>query len=281
MHIAELLRGYGSQRDVGATTLKWLSLILSRFERFLGRPPSLDDFRDDIVNDWTAAMLAASQLSRATVHGYRRGLLILWRFAVEQGLVERMPAHIRRLKVPAPAPVAWTLDEVAALANAASNLPGFHRTGADRSRVLHALVMVAWDSGLRLTDLLRLKFSDIGTTGNGVIVQHKTGNPVIFRLSGAAMSALEEIRLPKRTFIFGEVASRKAIFMAMREAALSAGLAGGTRKIRKSGATAVEAANPGAAMAYLGHKTPGLAYKHYVDPRLVQQQKPNPPPLAG
>lgn len=32
-------------------------------------------------------------------------------------------------------------------------------------------------------------------------------------------------------------------------------------------------------MAHLGHRTPGLAYKHYVDPRLLEQDRPAPPVL--
>jgi hypothetical protein len=34
---------------------------------------------------------------------------------------------------------------------------------------------------------------------------------------------------------------------------------------RRTGATFVERDHPGAAMRYLGHKSPGLAYRHYVD----------------
>lgn len=34
-------------------------------------------------------------------------------------------------------------------------------------------------------------------------------------------------------------------------------------------------------MAHLGHRTPGLAYLHYIDPILVQQSKPLAPPIPG
>ena len=56
-------------------------------------------------------------------------------------------------------------------------------------------------------------------------------------------------------------------------------LRGGTKRLRRSGATAVESVQPGGAMGYLGHQTPGLSYAYYVDPRLLGNGSPAPPPL--
>ena len=42
----------------------------------------------------------------------------------------------------------------------------------------------------------------------------------------------------------------------------------------------IELVHPGAAMALLGHRTPGLAYRHYVDARQVSRSKPTPPRIG-
>lgn len=279
MHIGELLRSYAKLRDVTGGTVGWLSIIVHRFDEWLGRPGTIDDLIDDRVNEWTVELLTAGGLARSTVKGYRRGLLILWRFALEQGIVQVGPARLRRIKVPQTLPVAWTAKEVKALAFAAARLPGRLKTGLPRGAFCLALIMVAWDSGLRLRDLLRLRWSDFDRRGAGALVQAKTGSPVMFQLSAGSLTALEGIRRPKRDLVFGGVASRKAVYLAMRMAAEEAGLTGGTRKIRKSGATAVECDLPGGAMGYLGHRTHGLAERHYIDPRLVQKKRQSPPPI--
>ena len=61
----------------------------------------------------------------------------------------------------------------------------------------------------------------------------------------------------------------------------AAGIRPGTLKwLRRASATAVEAEQPGAAMAHLGHRTPGLAYQSYVDPRQLGFNRASPPKLT-
>jgi hypothetical protein len=38
--------------------------------------------------------------------------------------------------------------------------------------------------------------------------------------------------------------------------------------------------HPGSAKAHWGHRTHGVAYKHYIDHRLLQQDKPLPPAIS-
>lgn len=279
MHVEELLRRYAEARDIERGTLNWLSLIVARYSRHLGRAAVLDDFSDENVNAWASAMIESGELARRTIHSYRRGLLILWRYSDETGLVANRPGRLRKIKTPKLIPTAWSAEQVGVLLQTAMALDGFYRCGVNRATFWAAVILAIWDTGLRIGDLLRIGREHVGEDGVGCLVQKKTGWPLMFRLSPPAAEMVLRIRHDSRERIFGDVVSRKTAFATFRQIARAAGLSGGTKKIRKSGATAVEAASPGAAMAYLGHKTPGLAYQYYVDPRLIQQTRPTPPPL--
>lgn len=279
MRLRDLLAMYRQQRDIEAPTCAWLSVILGKFEFFLGRASTLDDLTDETVSKWVTHLLDSGAFARQTVYSYRRGLLILWRFAAENRLFDRLPVHVKRVRAPTPLPQALTAEEVVLFLAACPRLPGKHRSGISRALLGRALILTIWDSGLRLGDILRLAFSDYGPDGAGLLIQKKTGFPVRFSLSPGCLAAIDDISLPKRKLVFGEAAPESAVYDSLKRLSTIVGLTAGTRKLRKSGATAVEIVRPGAAMAYLGHRTPGLAHKHYVDPRLVQEHKEAPPPL--
>lgn len=279
MHVKDLLRRYAQDRDAGRGTVNWLSYVIGLFERHLGRTMELGDLTDELVNDWTSAMLDAEILCRRTVHSYRRGLLTLWRYAEEAGHISTRPNRIRRIKVPKVVPSAWTAEQVGKLLNSALALDGYYRCGVQRATFWAAVVLVIWDSGLRIGDVLRLTVDQVSADGVGCLNQKKTGWPIVFRLSPPAVQAIEAIRGGGRKRIFGDVISRKTAFITFRKIAAHAGLSGGTKKIRKSGATAVERQMPGAAQGYLGHRTPTMAYEFYVDPRLLESARQLPPPL--
>ncbi|MFO0899740.1 MAG: hypothetical protein U0836_20110 [Pirellulales bacterium] len=60
----------------------------------------------------------------------------------------------------------------------------------------------------------------------------------------------------------------------------TAGLVGSWTKIRKSSGSNVEASYPGYGSIHLGHSQgPQVTTAHYLDPRIVQAQKPMPSEL--
>jgi hypothetical protein len=95
------------------------------------------------------------------------------------------------------------------------------------------------------------------------------------------LAAIDKIGHSPSGFIFGGRLSRRPLFANFREIAAHAGLVGTSKKIRKSGATAVENMQPGSAKGFLGHQSHGLAYKFYVDPRKAGPNRPEPPRLTG
>ena len=275
VNAGELLGLYARERGIGSGTLVWFQCVVARWSRFLGRESCVDDFTDAAVNAWLATLLDEGLLSRQTVRGYRRCLLMLWRFGFAEGHTDVAPRKVRAIKVPTTIPVAWSAAEVDQLVTAASKLTGcFQRS----------MILVVWDSGLRLGDVLRLKRSDFDGEGRGTLLQGKTGWPVYFRLRPATLATIAKTfgdGIPERDRIFGDALCRRGVFVGMKRLATAAGLCGGTKKIRKSGASAVERQQPGAAQRYLGHRTPGLAARFYLDPRIVGSDPPRPPELPG
>jgi integrase len=153
--------------------------------------------------------------------------------------------------------------------------------GVKRSAFWRAIILAAWSTGLRLGDIERIKRDQIGSDGSLIVHQQKTGRPVLCKLSAEAMAAIEKIGHTPSGFIFGGRLSSCVMFSDFRTLAAAAGLKGTSKKIRKSGATAVESAIPGAAKGFLGHQTHGLSYRHYVDPTKIGDNRPEPPRLTG
>lgn len=280
MLLREFLRRYVSFRDISSDYAKQLNWTVDRLERFLGRAPHLHDLTDEAVNFWLDSLLA-SGLARRTIRGQRANLLLLWRAAHFDGLATAAPIRVKRISCPTLIPLAEPAEKVAELLAVARREQGqFRRSKVSRPAFWTAFILFIWESGLRLGDVLRVDQSCIV---NGVLVlsQNKTGWPLIRPLSEECLRAIEAIDPHRRKLIFGDALSRSHVFKGFRRLAKASGFRGGTKKIRKSGATAVEAACPGAAMGYLGHKTHGLAYTYYVDPRLLRSPGTSPPPLAG
>lgn len=275
----ELLLQYVDSHDLDRSTVAWLTLVVGRYARFRGDTLNADDFCVIRVNAWLSAMVLEGKLSRVTIKGYRRGLLILWRWGYGNGHLAHPPFGVKPIKAPWPVPRGWNAEQVNRFIHHARQVKGCYRCGIFRADYLVALARSKWDSGLRFGDMMRLAENDIDAKGHGALVQRKTGNPVEFRLRPSTLAAISEIRPSSRPKIFGGVVSRTKLFRLVRKVAKAAGLEGGMKRIRKGAASAVERDYPGQAGRFLGHKTPGLAEKHYLDPSIVRREPPMPPPL--
>lgn len=275
-----LVEQYANSRDAGQGTIKQLGYTVARFGDWLGRPPIIGDLGEPAINAWIRAMVDDGGLSIETIRSKRRHLVMLRRLAYERGWMRTL-GTVRPVKPAARVPVAWSQDEIAALlAAAATKTSRLKRHRAVRwCDFWRAFILTGYYSGLRFGDLLRLKFDALATDGTAIVIQHKTGRPVVLRLPPDCLESIRAIRKPERARIFGDLVFYKTIQEEFRWLVRESKVGGSIKRLRASGATWVEAHNPGAAMAFLGHRTPGLAYAHYCDPRFIQQNKPIPPQL--
>lgn len=275
--IESLLARYAQANDVEMGTLNWLRTVARRFSKFLKRPATIADLNENTVNGWLTAILAEG-LGRITVKSYRGAIIMLWRFAADENLCDA-PRKIKTIKVPKAVPLAWSVAEVRRLLAQAQAMPGYYECGVAKAAFWAAFILVLWDSAVRLGDLLKLRWDEIGASGLVVKSQKKTGWPTAFRLSESTIAALGKIRRVDEPLIFGGVVCRDTVFATMRKLTAGAGLKGGSKKVRKSAASEVERMRPGDATRLLGHKTPTMARDFYVDPRIAQADPPRPTPL--
>lgn len=224
---------------------------------------------------------ALRHLAPTTVANHRRMLLTLMREAVRRGLVDKPTDSVIRVKTNFPLVRAWTLEELRRLLEASKVFPGSTVKNPCKYKVLlPAYILVGYSSGLRRGDMLRIRWDEL--RGDRLqVVMGKTGKQHVAVLDQAALDALD--RLPRYDrIIFGTIISKDQIRKVMRRLIDACGLQGSGKFLRRSSATYAEISGISAAIQ-LGHQTPGLAYRHYVDPVILSElRRPVPSiPLAA
>lgn len=271
---------YALEQGLGGGSAELLSRTVREFSTFLGHDARFEDLQDGKVNQWLSTF--DGRRKQVTIANKRRQLLTIWRAAFARGMVDRMPNRVRRFRLPEEVPRAWTLHEIQSLRLAAKRLPGsFKKNGIKRADWMVAFVDFEWDTALRLGDTLAVDKSHLWPGNYLVIVQRKTGRQHRCQLSDRTMESLRRLDYQNRDRLFPLWSDRWAFYKLFRALKALAGLPHGSSKwLRRSSATYVEKRQPGAAMRHLGHRTPGLAYKHYVDPGICQEEVPRPPELT-
>jgi integrase len=260
MSLPDLLETYLEQHEASPRYRESLQRTVRRLEAYgIGGVCQLSP---DRVNKF----LVAVPVGQTTKHNYRRETHTLWRFAFQQGFTDVDPSRLRRIP-PARFPVkAWSVDAVQKMLEAAEGDRTAISTRLPHARCdfLPAWILVAFDSGLRFSDVLELRHADV-RNGCVSVVARKTGKPTIRKLSDAAMAAIK--RLPKSldgTMFKWALPRRRALKM-WRAFLDQHGFEGSSKWLRRSGATAVEMKRTGAATVFLGHSAPHLARMHYLD----------------
>jgi len=252
------------------------------FARWIGRDIELSELSDELVSEWIVG-LQARGLNPKTVRNMRANIVALWNAAFYDRYIETEPRRVRKVKVPIGIPEAWTPDELSRLIGVARVVKGrIRKWRLSLSDYMLAFILTAYDSGLRLGDLMALRRKSIREDGSLAIVQSKTGYPIFVTLRPETVECLDKIHHERREKLFGGVLSRRCFFIAFNRVAKLAGLEGTSRKLRRTGATLIERAQPGAASAFLGHR-PGspVAQRHYIDPFIARTERPMPPAVNG
>jgi integrase len=221
--------------------------------------------------------LTVGDTTRANI---RRELLTLWRYAYEEGLTESFPARITRIRPTYSPPKAWSLDELGRLLTLAESdtttIGG--QSGLRVCDVLPAWIGVAYDSGLRFSDVLSLGQANF-RNGCVCVTASKTGKPLVRRLSDTTQACVRALleRSPDGTLLRWAVNRRRAV-LAWRAFLDRHKVEGSSKWLRRSCATYVEREQPGAATRYLQHSHPMLAPRHYLDQSLFDVPD-GPPPI--
>ena len=275
---------YVLHRSLEPDTESTIGRSLRQFSEFLGRPVAISAITADDVSRWVRSMQARN-LSPYTIRSKRGDVLAVLNMAIERG--EREPLKkVRTVRLPEPTPRAWTLEEFGRVMHACTQLHGRMVDGTPRRDYWTALLSAAYDSGLRRTDLLRLKASDVSDDGRLWITMNKTGKTVCSRLRPHTVRLIRKLadwrgdevfKIPGRDRNEGH---RNQLIKWWPKIRKMANVSDGAfYRVRKTGATYVEKHHPGAARAYLGHSTETMV-RFYVDRRIAGDDPPLPPEVV-
>lgn len=279
MQLSTLLQSLTLERDLEQITAAQYTRAAERFSAYLQRPATLDDLQPDTVNAYLIWLAETYKLGPGSVINHRTGIVRLWNYAAEIRAANPCPVkRIRRPKQPQKSVEAWSLEQLALLLEAANKLPGATKKHIPASTLMKALLWLAYDTGLRPTDLRLLRWGDIDATEGLVhITQHKTSRPHVARLGPDSLDALAKLQevSPDRQTVFpigkaGIYRWEQILYECAKELGFERKPRQGCGTIRKTHATEVyRQYGVAAAAESLGHvSSNGVAQRHYIDSRV-------------
>ncbi len=280
MTLLEVLRNYILEHSLTPESEKQLAIPCKLFVQWLGFDPEVRTLKVETINEFLR--FRQQTVSRTTAGNNANAFRRLLRYAHRRGWC-RKPEGIRRIR-PAPTiPRAWDLDQLRRLLAACQELSGELPNGVPRRLYFSCMLLVAWDTGMRPCDLKTLRTDEVDRQGRVYRAQRKTGWGVVGQLAPAThvlWNRVAALVAPDPCPLRWPLGKTRwfQLWAQIRE---QAGLDGRgvLKQVRKSAASYVEKHFPGSAQKFLGHRTPGLAYRHYVDPRIAYEQPVRPPSL--
>ncbi len=274
---------YLIEKDLAAASAQQLEITAKAFGRWFGREVMLSELSSDPINKWLLSMIDTH--APKTIKRRRSDLLALWRYAFEVGHVDEAPRRIRKIKVPYTIPDAWTLQEMRLLLEAVERRIIYFRNGVHAGRFWRAFILTAYDTGLRLSDLLAIRYDSVSRNGILTVVQQKTGHPQVCRVRPVTLEAIAETFPPERNLVFEWPYGHSEIHRHWRSILADAGLPvhrrNGIQKLRRTSASHLEAIAPGTASWHLGHRSADLARRHYLDPQVAMSERELPPAIES
>jgi integrase len=265
---------YSLERTITQSSVEQYRIAVHSFSKWLGRPATAADLTDDTINRF---LVAYSQTRKPhTVASKRRQLIVLWRAVADRGKAQP-PARIRQVKTPPTPKDVWNAEEVGEICHNLAKLQGRLPVVLIKPADYYvSLVRAAWETGLRLADLMALERHQIERTGWFSVTMQKTGLPQWCRLHSSTYDMIQRTfddiapprrlcwptwstRTPKACFKL----IRRDIMRAVREAGLSCS-DGPFKKLRRSSITAVELKAPGQGQHHAGHTSAVTTQKWYL-----------------
>lgn len=256
-------------------SVRLLRHAITQFSRWLGRPAMLDDLEDLVVSQWLTAM--GERKSPNSVARERSGILALWNLAQGRGLVKLRPTVAPEL-VPQAIPRAFTADELARLADSARVAIGW--IGPVPARVFFpALIAVGLESGERISALLNTPVRGWARPTLTVPASVRKGRRQerVYELSPEACDLVDAVSRHSGPTLFWWTASGTALRKRWKTITRRAGLGDGRdvqfHALRRSTASHLAAAGLDST-AFLGHSSDRVTRRSYLDPRVVDANRP-------
>ena len=216
-------------------------------------------------------------VSSVTVANERRMLLTLWRWAYENQLTDQAPRGILSIRVGHQSIKAWSRCQLKKLIECADSFPGKFRSGLPKRFFMKTWVLLGYETGARWGDLWNMRFSDIDVDTIRWNM-HKTGDPMVRRLSVPLLVEASRLKYYSPDGrILGFACNKRYAMRLWKALCKSAGVEGTSKWLRRTGATHVESEAPGKGRLFLGHRTHGMADRHYLDRGQLMEGAPSVP----
>lgn len=260
---------YAPLRGVSRRTIAIYGFTLRAWAEFLGRQPEVGDLEELAVARFLAHRL--NERSVATAAKDRTQIRALWEFAARRGLTDKWP-QLRRIRVPERVPQAWLTDELQRLLEAAGERQG-SIAGVPASAFWRAAILVCYETGCRVGELLGLEWRDVSPAGILFRAENRKGKTRdIFRpISLEVAATLEAIRRDRpEVFAWDRCYTNlwRHLGLICKAAGLPDDRLSKFHRLRKTHASYAAAAGLDA-QRLLDHASPATT-KAYLDPRVVQ-----------
>jgi integrase len=173
MTLQELVVLYPTLRVVSPSCLRNYRKHVTDLERFADRQLNDVDVTCHLVSAWLTSKLRAG-CSPYYVSSLRSSILAVWKLARELDS-NLKPLSIAIVRRPDLLVRVWSPHDVMLLSKRASQLPGKIGGLYPRGEYLSTLILAAWYSGLRRSDIHRIRRENVSADGFFPFVQHKNG----------------------------------------------------------------------------------------------------------
>ena len=277
MTLIDVLRDlYAPLTGISDRTVTLYTYTLRSWGDLLGRPAEVGDLDELTV----ARFLAHRVRSKAPATAAKDAAQIkaLWAFCSRRNLASTWPST-PRIVVPERIPEAWLTAEMHRLMESASQEQG-SICGFSAAAVWRATLLLAYDTGERITPIAELKCADV--RGCAVIfrAEGRKGRrrDILREISVECADALLAIRRGPDDAAIPWDRAHSCRWRILKRILERAGLPADRRckfhRIRKTTASYYEAAG-GSAQRLLDHSSPAVTRK-YLDPRIVTPGAPAP-----
>lgn len=277
---------YAPTQGISDRTVRLYEFTLDAYGRYLGeiegcgfREPTTADLEVLKVAKFLAWRLR--QREPATASKDRAQLRAMWAYCWNSQVegVTRGPS-VRRVVVPERIPEAWLTDEFIRLLAATNDEQG-DIGGVPASRWWKAVLMVAYETGERVSSLLSLRYQDVRGTLVVFRAEARKGrrNDIVRTISEDTAMLLDAIATPKRELVFPFPYHVSTLYNRLDRILKRAGLPHDRKskfhRIRKTTASFYEAAG-GCSQSLMDHASPSTTRRYYHDPRIVKPDTDGP-----
>ena len=278
MLIQEFLEEYVLTSNLRDSTAEQYKNSINLIEKWHGQPLHLEEMTDVFVSKWIKDY--ESGHSPHTVRTRRSALISLLKGAYHSRYIEHEPKRIRPVKGVQSTPKdVWSPTEVMDLSQATRHvLKGrFVRTCVQKAGYFSTLIEMAFESGLRLSDMLSITTEDMFSGDVLKLNTQKTGREGDIVISDNLRERIiktydnfcQDRHLVWPAYRSGsEKNQNRGIQQAARKVMISCDLKcsdGVFKKLRRSSITAAERLQPGTGWIQGGHSKPDVTIKHYLN----------------